>query len=561
MRGAAVNRAGQVVDDTRPIQYFVVSVLPSATSHGHEGTGECFVISGQGKLGSVEDVSASFMIDDKPLLVAATGPLTPRQADLNDIACVCHQVDKLARFSNSNRSLGRVFRRLYVRMPVRDPEHWGRFASQIEALLEFLTADTWTLEFVQRPRRQRQGEVLRAFPELGSQHGSVPDLVCLHSGGLDAFAGLLCFLERNPSVGSVLLVSLRTNESIGAVQDRIVDGLRDEIPSVRFSHVSVAARLAHGAGMHDRRGRGRSMRTRGFLFLALGSVAAMLAGASRLHVFENGVGALNLPCNAGQVAADTSRSVHPRTLQLVQQLVNTALEPQRLLEITNPHVFETKAQMCRVLSGHPARGLARDTVSCDALPQHQPGPKHCGVCTSCLYRRLSLLASGNGDVDSGTGYRYDMLVGKQFAFPYQQQRWRQLPFWPATRASGRPLRLSEHLLAGLGMRTGDIPARDYCPDLLPLHSMAQQAVTLRSCLSGASHGQRGCWSTLVRQFPTLDADVLEIAEGSGWEVEVLEERIMALYREHLSESEPFFRRAQEVEGAGEISRSGTTLAA
>jgi len=94
--------------------------------------------------------------------------------------------------------------------------------------------------------------------------------------------------------------------------------------------------------------------------------AALSAGTGHLYLYENGVGAINLPYERTPVGIPNSRSVHPRTLLLVSNFIQALTGRQ--FNIENPCVFQTKAEMCV----HPAVQLmARSiptTFSCDGFP-------------------------------------------------------------------------------------------------------------------------------------------------------------------------------------------------
>ena len=153
----------------------------------------------------------------------------------------------------------------------------------------------------------------------------------------------------------------------------------------------------------------KGQRTRALLFLAMGVNAALQAGADALCVFENGIGALNLPLNGTQLGTDNYRGVHPRTLAMAEDLFESVLgKPVR---IENPFMFTTKAGMCRTLPEAGLAALARETVSCDGYPQRVPGQAQCGCCTSCVLRRQALFCSGLAENDPSAGYRRDILSG------------------------------------------------------------------------------------------------------------------------------------------------------
>ena len=62
----------------------------------------------------------------------------------------------------------------------------------------------------------------------------------------------------------------------------------------------------------------KGQRTRALVFLAMGVVTTLQAQTDTLSIFENGIGALNLPLNATQLGTDNYRGVHPRTLSMAQ---------------------------------------------------------------------------------------------------------------------------------------------------------------------------------------------------------------------------------------------------
>ena len=120
-------------------------------------------------------------------------------------------------------------------------------------------------------------------------------------------------------------------------------------------------------------------------------------GKKVLNVYENGIGAINLPYRDSALGLDHTRSVHPRTLVMVSELISILWEES--FKIENPFLFWTKAQMCQVLVKNQAINLAFLTRSCD-----QPlrkNPSQCGYCSSCLIRKQSLVAA---EIEDKTKY-------------------------------------------------------------------------------------------------------------------------------------------------------------
>jgi hypothetical protein len=184
-----------------------------------------------------------------------------------------------------------------------------------------------------------------------------------------------------------------------------------------------------------------TQRTRGFVFLALGLVAAMNGGGDVLTVYENGVGALNLPQGEAQLGSMATRAMHPKTLALMQRLASEVAG--REMQIRNPALWATKAQMCGRAPGWAHGAIAR-SESCDTsltkrTPERAVHPL-CGSCTSCLLRRQSLLAGGLGSVDAAELTRYATDVLAADADPRRTMQLRDMltQAWTIRRALSDP---------------------------------------------------------------------------------------------------------------------------
>jgi hypothetical protein len=66
-----------------------------------------------------------------------------------------------------------------------------------------------------------------------------------------------------------------------------------------------------------------------------------------------------------------------------------------------PLLFRTKSEMCRSISDiEGAPEVASSTITCDSKPRKKydgESVRHCGLCSSCILRRLSLAATGFED--------------------------------------------------------------------------------------------------------------------------------------------------------------------
>jgi len=199
----------------------------------------------------------------------------------------------------------------------------------------------------------------------------------------------------------------------------------------------------------------RSQRTRGFVHLIIGAIVAMAAGSEELLIFENGIGAINLPYADGQVGAQSSRPVHPATLRKMTDLLRMTFG--RRLEIKLPFLWSTKGEMCAQLDP-AAQALIPRSVSCDGFPSRIASRPNCGTCTSCLLRRQALWAAGLGEIDMKDRYREDVLKLKK-GYPAE------------------------------------------------LHAMLDQAADLADCLNSVDQ-----WGALVKRFPMI-SDVPDMSGG------------------------------------------------
>lgn len=306
-------------------------------------------------------------------------------------------------------------RTISVVIPVRKLDRWTdpEVSGVLHRLLNFATQDDWNVRFVQRAVPEPQ------IPQRPMLTHDVTDpytfRVGLFSGGLDSVAGAALQAYSTPE--RRLLVS-GTGSRWRRVQDDLFTAMNLALPE-------TAGRRFHGATFDLTPGRGvtdrlkdrlpcgqevYSQRSRGLMFLAMGAVTATTLGVPVVEVYENGVGAINLPFNNGSIGADHSRAMHPLHLALVQRLYRLLFHPE--FRVVNPYAFTTKGVMVRDLAHANLGHLAARAVTCeyygtqahgtklrdsDAAPHEVGSFTHCGICTSCLLRRASTLYGGVDD--------------------------------------------------------------------------------------------------------------------------------------------------------------------
>jgi 7-cyano-7-deazaguanine synthase in queuosine biosynthesis len=316
--------------------------------------------------------------------MAEPGDQMPAWAwDLLQVARAAYVADKK---SKREEAVDGWTRDIRIHVPVRAPDRWDEPTSTLlRGLLQTLTADRWNVTF--QPGSSawgRQGRVI---------HNWTADEVSLFSGGLDSTA-FAADLARHQ--GKSVLLVMFFDPPTKTQQEAILEDIRS-IHSNRNLHLRSASQMVVGSLE-------RSSRSRGLLYIATAVYMAAAHGASRVHLPENGQLALNLPLTPGRLAACSTRSVHPRTLDLLNQLI-TALGGN--VTVTNPLGRRTKGEVCDLAV---EAGLTRETlcatISCGHPPRkRKPGyPFHCGYCYPCLVRRAGLHHALGTD---NSGYQHD----------------------------------------------------------------------------------------------------------------------------------------------------------
>ena len=423
-----------------------------------------------------------YWLDAQRLSRAFCQALPANLADPLDIVMAVYAADRRSRRDFKRLKSGQ--RSIRVRVGVRNPGLWAtrELAHKFGELLYWLSEDEWSLEFARRQTAPSSAESDRFLFQLPPEP---PTTVSLFSGGLDSLAGLVARTEEGLG-GSRVLVSGYTHNRLAHQQRLQVDLIRSAWRSdgpfkgaAGVRHVAVPFGIRKPRGYREEPGQ----RTRALVFLVLGVATALQAGTDTLWVYENGIGALNLPLNETQLGIDNYRGVHPRSLMLAQDFLSLALD--KPANIRNPFQFSTKAQMCKSLVGSGIAGAVSYTVSCDGFPQRiRDQPSQCGRCTSCILRRQSLQASGLEQFDRG--YRYDVLR-------------------PQIRPTGK--------------------------HLYDLEAMRAQVHKIGRCLDS-----KDPWRSLCASFPELARTHAElVGRNDLWIHSEISRRLVALYRTYVWE--------------------------
>lgn len=342
-------------------------------------------------------------------LYDAFDDVPPLSLDLLLIAGIVYLLDKSV---PRRRSYDFWTRTLTVEFPVSDPSRWEAVRERLQTCLGFLTGDDWTVGFKPRgerlfaPRRQRR---------RGARIQSV-SAVCLFSGGLDSLAGVVHQLAQ--SRDRLLLVGHHDATGPAGDQQRLhhalssLDRYTDQTDLVTVRMRPLPPGFARDGQRVTPLGREHTLRSRSFVFLALGLYAARAIGEDTpLLVPENGLIAINMPLTPSRIGTCSTRTTHPFFLRMFREV---AAGIGLHTPLSNPFDLKTKGE---ILAESPDRDtilrLGLDSVSC-AHPSRRAiwarrSARNCGYCVPCLVRRAAFHAIGQ---DNGAQYGIDVLRGE-----------------------------------------------------------------------------------------------------------------------------------------------------
>jgi 7-cyano-7-deazaguanine synthase in queuosine biosynthesis len=327
--------------------------------------------------------------------------ISDRFADWAELAVAIYIADRFSprRDLRLRKGLGHRRRIIQIRIAVQDLPFWQSNETKklLGEALWALTEDEWRFQFFKQEVRLTPCAQEFLLPEKICG----PIRVALFSGGLDSFAGAALQL-RIPDLTHIFVS--------GVTHGRMEVGQQQQMSLLRNSVPANVRPLQIWYGLKDKKVLDktleRSQRSRAFMHVTLGAIAALQAGAKELYMYENGFGALNLPFNATQVGIETSKAANPVFHRPMEKFIERVSGAS--FQIINPFLFLTKAQSLRLACVEKFGISLADTFSCDRFPDWREGKPQCGTCASCILRRLSLEAADLTDFDSGGNYARDV---------------------------------------------------------------------------------------------------------------------------------------------------------
>ena len=358
------------------------------------------------------------LVDD--LASGATVTASEAVRDLLTFAVCAFAADKAVLRGDSP---DRWTRQIELHVPLLESGAWPVAAS--EHLLHRLTGDDWTVI----PRAAATPLVSWGAVQLAAPLAQ-PAEVALISGGLDSLSYLAEVVQQQRHVDFVAHFDPNARKSLQRDLFTNVTG-GSQLTRLRQFRVQLA-----GSDPLNRLAKEDTTRARALLFVSGAIAAASMVGAASVSIPENGFVSINVPLGPNRIGSLSTRTTHPLTVKLFQELLSDLGIPMTL---GTPYEYLTKGEV--VANGRVA-GLTDDAISASVSCAHplqsrwQKGDfGNCGYCYACLIRRAGLEAAG-GDP---TTYRSD---------PRQAMRASSTDFRSVVTALGRPLRGGAVVAAG-----------------------------------------------------------------------------------------------------------------
>ena len=275
-------------------------------------------------------------------------------------------------------------RSIELTIPVVNRAVFEGALEELQFALYRLSHDAWQIRFTQRP-----GTLESPRDWTSDAKGKV----LLFSGGLDSLAAAVHYGSEGEQIQ--LSSHVTANRAVSSAQERLHEYLERRFPG-QFSRMAIrvggASKPSRGLPFPSDHHREETQRTRSFLFLALGALAARRRGfRDVVMIAENGQMAIHLPLTAGRISAFSTHTAHPEYVHSIGQVLSRLLDYS--IRIANPFLYMTKAEVVRAtVTEHPE--TLQHAVSCWKASRVAGEKNHCGFCVPCLVRRIAVEAHG-----------------------------------------------------------------------------------------------------------------------------------------------------------------------
>ncbi|MCR8710999.1 Qat anti-phage system QueC-like protein QatC [Aliarcobacter butzleri] len=279
-------------------------------------------------------------------------------------------------------------RDIKLNIPVSNPFLWNTNKEILIKALDFLTGDTWELEFFQLDTNYFQVDSLD-FNTFDVGH------ICLLSGGLDSLIGAIDLIKKE---NNILFISHFGGKSARQeYQRRIFDSLKSKNQNIYLSQFHVEPNDAFYKEYNAQSQKSKNkydinQRARSILFLGFQVFYAINLNIPQIKVPENGLISINIPLNDSRSTANSTKTTHPYFFEKLEEFM---LSLGHQIKINNPYKFCTKGQMLDNCEDKKLMEiLLEDTISCSHNAHDtwwiRRGKLNCGYCIPCMIRRASI---------------------------------------------------------------------------------------------------------------------------------------------------------------------------
>ena len=307
----------------------------------------------------------------------AFGSLTSLESDLLLISASIFAADRAtARGHREN-----ISRRIELHIPVVNSLRLQPLTRKIEEILRNLSNDVWKVNF-----RQESGDLEKDTPCTNESGRTL-----LFSGGLDSLAAAVEFGKEEKTLQ--LVSHITRNQTTNQAQKKLAADLN--IRGLNLPHHQFFVSSRDGGPSQLEHDVENSQRSRSFLFLVLGALAARRTGHIEIvYLAENGQMAIHLPLTQGRIGAFSTHTAHPDILVSMETFLSAALNVP--FQILNPYVHLTKAEVVKkVIDLFP--DLIPTANSCWRNSRLPGDITHCGECIPCFIRRIAIEHSMSKD--------------------------------------------------------------------------------------------------------------------------------------------------------------------
>lgn len=269
--------------------------------------------------------------------------------------------------------------KLKIIVPVYNYDKIKKVIPDICELVKYMTnGENWSIDI-----KQELGSKKIDTGRLNLQNEKF-NSICLLSGGLDALSGSIS--EKN---NKTLFITTETNSTEVLNAKHIYDNVLKEKNN---KHI-IVKKIDLNEDCHY------TQRTRTLFFLSNALIFADYFKISEIKMYENGIMSLNPKFYFRRIVTKTT---HPKTIYLINKILH---ELNINIKIVNPYMYLTKSE---VLNKIPKKYIdeIKNTKTCSknhgiqALSNRKKGETHCGLCTACILRQISILSSGLSEKDA-----------------------------------------------------------------------------------------------------------------------------------------------------------------